>query len=182
MTAGTDTALVLIGSAFTNISGRALYSSNVSLTASDGSSVVLTPKGLDENTIEVTIPAATAAGSYTLRAVKTDSAGNPTKSNPVSFIVLPRVHIAEVYSPETTAMIGGGGFSGYAAGSGTAVIGARRNGSGWVTEEATIISWSDTTIVAGFEARPDYVTVHSIFGSVTSAVTKKPDKRPGNDD
>ncbi|MFC1597778.1 hypothetical protein ACFL5Q_07570, partial [Planctomycetota bacterium] len=68
MKAGTDTMVVLTGSAFTNYAGGTLFESDVALTAADGSSVTLTPDLLDQGLIAVTIPASTAPGNRPLPA------------------------------------------------------------------------------------------------------------------
>ncbi|MFV1966017.1 MAG: hypothetical protein ACC628_11375, partial [Pirellulaceae bacterium] len=120
----------------------------------------LTPQMLLENVLVVTIPADMAPGNYDLRAVKA-----PFSSNPAVVSVVPRVIITEATGNETIT-ITGGGFGGYSAGSGTSVIGTMTTG----IEEATIVSWSDTTIVADFSSRPNQVIVNSVYDAATSEV------------
>ena len=123
LTAGDETTIVVAGSAFTNTSGATLYSSNVSLTASDGSVRFLTPDTVGENTLEVTVTDDIAPGNYTLRVEKTGRPGKTAASNPVSITIQPPVYIAEASCPETTVTITGGGFGGHAANSVTLVTG-----------------------------------------------------------
>jgi hypothetical protein len=170
--AGADTVVTLRGSAFANTAGGALFESVVALTAADGSSVTLTPDAVAEGELVVTIPGDTAAGNYNLRAVKTDDAGDPVASNPVSISIRPRVVISEVTRGATTVTITGSGFSGYAPGSGTSVAGTGN-------DLATIVSWSDTTIVVQFDSSPEEVTVNSVFGSDTSDTATVSAAAPG---
>jgi hypothetical protein len=173
--AGTDTAVTLTGTAFTNVTGATAYVSNAALTAGDGSSVTLTPDAVDLGALVVTIPADTAPGNYDLRAVKADVA-----SNPAVISVTPKVKIVGA-TGDATLTIRGSGFGGYAAGSGTTVTGTVTTGKGrnktTTTVEAEIVSWSDTKIEANFASRPDDVTVSSVFGSATSEVKKRTGRR-----
>jgi hypothetical protein len=173
--AGTDTPVTLSGSSFTNVSGGTEYTSDVALTAADGSSLILTPDLMDDESLAVTIPADTPAGNYNLQAVKGEFA-----SNPAVISIRPDVVITEVTGRETVT-ISGSGFGGHAAGSGTSVTGTVTHKGVTMTVEATIVSWSDTTIEADFGSRPDEVTVNSVFGSAASEVdkAKKPRKGPG---
>ncbi len=186
--AGTDTVVTLLGSAFTNTTGETLYESEVVLTAANGSSVTLTPDAIDELALTVTIPRTTAAGNYNLQAVKTDEAGNPVASNPVVISIRPEVIINKA-TYDGTVTIKGSGLGGYMMDSGTSVTGKIITGKGkdktTTTTEATIVSWSDTTIEADFGgSNPNEVTVDSVFGSATSTVTKrsKPGKGKGHDE
>jgi hypothetical protein len=164
---GTATAVNVTGAAFTNTTEGVDYSSDVKLTAADGSSVVLTPDAIAQDVMGVTIPADTAAGNYNLQALKADAA-----SNPAVITVKPKVKIARVAraTGKSTLTIQGSGFGGYAAGSGTSVAGTLASGS----VEAAIVSWSDTKIEADFGdgAIPDDVTVNSVFGSDTAQVAR----------
>jgi hypothetical protein len=175
--AGTNTAVTLIGSSFTNIAGANHYVSDVALTAADGSSVTLTPDLTDQGSMTVTIPGETTPGNYDLRAVKEDPVGNDVASNPAVISVKPQVAIARA-TGRSSVTITGSGFGGYAAGSGTSVTGtvttSKRRNIKIKTVEAAIVSWSDTTIEADFGARtvPDDVTVNSVFGSDTSRVSR----------
>jgi hypothetical protein len=167
--AGVDTAVTLTGASFTNVTEGASYVSNASLTAGDGSSVTLTPSSVAGGSLVVTIPGSTAPGNYELRAVKSGAA-----SNPKVVTVTPKVTITETKGGATVT-ITGSGFGGYAAGSGTSVVGTLNLGGGKSavtrTVEGTIVSWSDTEIEADFGSkRPDQVTVNSVFGSDTATV------------
>ena len=75
--AGTDTAVTLTGTSFTNVTNGTEYVANAALTAGDGSSVALTPDAVDLGALVVTIPGDTAPGNYDVRAVKADVASNP---------------------------------------------------------------------------------------------------------
>jgi hypothetical protein len=166
--AGTDTAVTLTGSSFTNVTGSTQYGSNVALTAADGSSVLLTPDLMDQGSLAVTIPGDTAPGNYRLQAVKADVA-----SNPAVISIRPGVIITGATGNDTVT-INGSGFGGYAAGSGISVTGTITTGKGrnktTTTVEATVVSWSDTTIEAEFSSRPKAITVNSVFGSATADV------------
>jgi hypothetical protein len=150
--------------------------SDAKLTAGDGSSVTLTPETVDVGSLVVTIPGDTAPGNYELRAVKADVA-----SNPAVVSITPKVAITETIGGKTVT-ITGSGFAGYAAGSGTSVIGtlALRGGKSATTTtvEGTIVSWSDTKIEADFGSkRPNQVTVNSVFGSDTAKVRQPTGRR-----
>ncbi len=165
ITAGVDTQVVLSGSTLTNTTRESVYKSEAVLTAADGSSVTLTRAAINERYLAVTLPAQTVPGNYSLQAVKTDEAGKSVASNPVVISVVPEVVITKLRS-NGIVTIEGKGFGGYAAGSGTSVIG---NIAG-ETVEATVVSWSDTLIKADFGASPLEVTVNSVFGTATSEV------------
>jgi hypothetical protein len=109
VTAGTATQITVTGAAFTNISGATAYTSDVVLTAADGSSVTLTPDAVTQGSLTVTIPETTAPGNYSLKAVKGEAA-----SNPVVIIVKPPVAIADVQCQNScagsTMTINGSGF------------------------------------------------------------------------
>ena len=141
-----------------------------SRTAADGSASMLAPDRLEGSSLEFTIPEGTAPGNYDVRAVKDDET-----SNLVVISVRPEVIISEA-SGRTRVQINGSGFGGYAEGSGTSVTGNRaaatgRRGNRSIME-ATIISWSDTTIVAEFRSPPSQVTVNSVFGTAHRRVLR----------
>jgi len=168
--AGADTAVTLSGSAFTNVAGATKYTSEIALTAADGSALMLTPDRLEGSSLEFTIPEETAPGNYDVRAVKGDE-----KSNLAVISIRPEVIIVEA-TGRNTVTINGSGFGGYAEGSGTAVTGTRAAVPGWHRKtpimEATIVSWSDTTIVAEFHSPPNKVTVNSVFGTAHTKVLR----------
>ena len=171
-TAGTDTTVVVTGSAFTNMAGGVLFESQVSMTAADGSSVTLPPSFIDRSLMAVTIPADTAPGNYDLRAVKAEFS-----SNPVPISIVPEVVITEAVS-DGVVTIAGSGFGRYAEGSGTMVTGTVAAGKGRgkkapndaTVELATILSWINTKIVAQFVATPKHLTVYSVYGTAASEV------------
>jgi hypothetical protein len=175
--AGTDTAVTLAGSSFTNVAGTTQYDSDIALTAADGSSVILTPELLDQGSMRVTIPGETAPGNYNLQAVKEDAAADDVASNPAVVSIKPRVVIGKA-TGDSTVTITGSGFGGYAEGSVTSVTGTvvihknKKNKSR--TVDAEIVSWSDTTIEADFGdgIRPTDVSVNSVFGSDTAVVRR----------
>lgn len=177
ITAGTDTSVLLTGAALTNTAGGVAYRSDVMLTVADGSTVILLRDSINEGTMKVTIPAGTPPGNYLLRAVKTDRSGNLVEGNPVGVSLVPQVSITSATWDDATVTITGSGFRGYAAGSGTSVTGTGRGGNDKRKVEATIVSWSDTEVVAGFDSCPVDVTVHSVFGS--SAPQRVADGKPG---
>jgi len=168
--AGTDTLVELVGAAFTNMAGKTLFESEAVLSATDGSSVTLTPSAIDQGSLTVTIPANTAPGIYRLQAVKTNNAGKPVASNPAVVTVVPEVIIRDVSIANGIVTIEGSRFAGYAEGSGTSVTGK----IGTTTVEATIVSWSDTVIKADFGSSPQEVTVNSVFGTDTWKVGPTP--------
>ena len=166
MDAGKDTPVTITGSSFTNIAGGELYQSDVALTATDGSSVTLTPDSLKDGALTVIVPGDTPAGNYDLRAVKAEFT-----SNPAVISIIPEVVITRARSTRRgIVIIDGSGFSGYAAGSGTSVTTTQRWRRARRTLEARVVSWSDTRIVAVFRIRPRRVTVNSVFGTGTSRV------------
>ncbi|MHB8971573.1 MAG: hypothetical protein ACYC3X_18405 [Pirellulaceae bacterium] len=162
--AGTNASVTLTGASFTNAMGTTLYESEVALTAADGSSVMLTPDIiLDQGKLVVTIPGSTAPGNYNLQAVKDEFASNPAV---ISVVPVVKITKASGTGPVT---ITGSGFGGYAQGSGTTVTGTisggRVRGAETRTIQGTIISWSDTKIVARFREVPQTVSVRSVFGN-----------------
>jgi hypothetical protein len=176
--AGTDTAVTLAGASFTNVAESTTYVSDAELTAGDGSSVTLTPDTLDGGALVVTIPGDTAPGNYDLRAVKANVASNPTVIS-----IVPDVTITKSIGGKTVT-ITGSGFGGYAAGSGTSVVGTLpvRGGKNATTTtvEGEIVSWSDTKIEADFGSkRPNQVTVNSVFGSDTATVKQPTGRKRG---
>jgi hypothetical protein len=163
--AGSDTLVVLSGASFVNTVGPALFESDVTLTKSDGSSQILTPEIiLDQGALVVTIPGDTPPGNYDVRAVK-----HEFSSNPAVLSVTPQVEIDRAVANRGLAVVYGGGFGGYGAGSGTKVTGtyAVRVGRSLrtVTMDGTVISWSDNRISVRFPQNPKTVTVYSVFGS-----------------
>ncbi len=168
--AGTDTMVILSGSAFSSVDGATLFESAVALTAADGSSMNLLADLVEESSLAVTIPGNTPPGNYKLQAVKDEFA-----SNPVVISIVPEVRIIEaaVGRDQPVIEITGSGFSGYAEGSETSVTGTVKLGATTTVLKATILSWSDTMILATFDSGPPKnITVNSVFGSATSKVSK----------
>ena len=163
-----DALVLLSGAAFTNSANGQDYTSDVKLTADDGTSVTLTPDlVMDQGTLAVTIPAGTQPGNYKLQAAKGDLASNTSVVS-----VLPTVKVTQAIA-DGPVTITGSGFGGYAAGSGTSVTGViitRTRGATTKEVRATIISWSDTKIVARFRQVPRTVTIHSVFGDRSARV------------
>jgi hypothetical protein len=168
ITAGTDTSITITGSAFTNDIMGNLVTSNVELTAADGSKVTLTPDTISVNTINVTIPGTMAPGNYTVRAVK-----GPNSSNATGLAIVPDVTISDINCNKKKGMltITGSGFGTKPEGT-DADISVEVNG-----RTVDIISWADTSIKASVSAcqQKATVTVNALYGSAASGVGK-PDK------
>jgi hypothetical protein len=161
LTAGSDTAVTLTGTAFTDMSEGTELTSNVALVATDGTSTNLTPDAISENSLTVTIPGTTAPGTYILQAVK-----DTEKSNPLAITVVPEVIItADTCSKKKGLLtIDGSGFGEQPAGSDN-YINVEVNG-----QSADIISWSDTRIKASVSRCPKNagITVNALYGSASS--------------
>ncbi|MHB1035044.1 MAG: hypothetical protein ACYC35_10215 [Pirellulales bacterium] len=170
ITAGTDTVAILMGAAFTNTTGGTLYEADVVLTAASGTSVTLIPDIIvDEGMLVVTIPRAISPGNYGLRA----TTGGLT-SNVAAISVVPPVKITQAtWSLDKRVTITGSGFGGYAAGSGTAVMGEVSNGVRTKSVTGEVVSWDPGKIVVKFPLIPSAVTVKSVFGNAKSAVGKR---------
>ncbi len=172
VSSGKNSLVLLSGAAFTNTANGQQYTSNVTLTAEDGTAVTLTPDVvMDQGTLAVTVPSGTKPGNYKLQATKGSLASNPTVLS-----VVPTVKITSAIA-NGPVTITGTGFGGYAKGSGTivtaTVAGTRLRGTGATTVQGTIISWSDTKIVARFRQVPQTVSVQSVFGGATARVRQQ---------
>jgi hypothetical protein len=159
VTAGIDTTITLTGIAFTNMILDFQWVSDVQLTAADGSSVILTPDSISENSLTVTIPGTTPVGKHKVQAVKGDLA----KSNPVAITVKPSVQITSIECTDTTLVITGSGFGAAPPDGAEVYLNAKVGGM-----TAEIISWTDTEIVAAVPFCSDAVTVNALFGSPTT--------------
>ena len=171
VSAGVESTILLSGAAFTNTAGGTLYESDVRLTAADGTSVMLEPDAItDQGNLAVTIPVGTRPGNYRLQAAKGDLA-----SNPVVLSVVPKVAITSANASNGLVTITGSGLGGHAQGAGTTVTGTvvSRKAAPPRVMEGTIISWSDTRIVARFREVPQTVTVYSVFGKATGRVAAR---------
>ena len=157
MIAGSNTAVTLTGVAFTNISGGTEYTSDVSLTAADGSSVTLTPDIISQGEMTVTIPGSIATGNYNLQAVKGDVA-----SNPVVISIKPEVEIADVICSEGILTVTGSGFGDAPPEGAEGYINVEVDGV-----PVEIISWTDAEIVVDVSNCSGVVTVNALYGSDT---------------
>ena len=154
--AGTDAAVTLSGSSFTNTIGAFEWRSSVALTGEDGSSTVLTPDAMDACSLTVTIPGSTAVGNYEVRAVKNDTA-----SNPVVISITPPTVISSIDCNEQSGAITitGSGFSERPAGT-ESYINVKENGT-----PLNIISWTDTEIQASGASCGGVITVNTLYAS-----------------
>lgn len=178
ITAGFATQLTISGVAFTNVVqgplGPIEVTSTVVLEAADGTQTVLTPDSISEDTMVVMVPATMTAGNYAVTAVKGGSI-----SNSVNLAILPAVKITAASCANGVVSISGSGFSQYinAEGSGTSVSLPD------AVADCTVVSWTDTSIVAQCGQCDPAITVDSVFGDATGAVAvkktiiKKPSKR-----
>ncbi len=177
MVAGTDKVVNLTGSAFTNVitmGGMVVYThtSDVNLTAADGSSITLAPDSISEDSMSVTIPGSLAVGNYDLHAVKAGGTENEKMSNPVVISIVPDVIITDVNCDKKKGVltITGSGFGEKIEGT-DAYISVEVNG-----DPVEIISWTDTQIKASVSrcSRRITVTVNALYGSDTSGDGKPP--------
>jgi hypothetical protein len=170
--AGTDTVVNLTGSAFTNTYlGVFDWTSAVRLTASDGSTTILTPDSISESSITVTIPGTVAAGNYDVAALK-----GSTASNTVVISVKPAVVITDSSCNKKKGVlsVSGSGFGEKPVGS-DYYINVQVDG-----QSVDITSWSDTQITASVSRcyNNATITVDAVMGSDTSGSSGggKPDK------
>jgi hypothetical protein len=169
MPAGADKAVTLAGSAFENYIGTYLFTSNVKLTDSDGSSTTLEPDAISASSLTVTIPGSTAVGNYDLHVTKDDgtNTGGTVDSAPIVLTVIPNVAIADVGCSKKKGIltVSGTGF-GEKPGGTDAYIYAQVDGQ--TVED--IISWSDTQIRASVASCPKNatITVNAVMGSATN--------------
>lgn len=171
LTQGTAVTITVDGSAFTNIvegpTGPMELTSNVVLTAADGSTITLTPAVITQSSLDVVIPATLASGNYELRVVK-----GPKASNPTILTIQPVVLITSATCSNGVVTIKGSGFNGYmpatepGTGAGTGVL-LFNNGT---SKPCSIVSWSDTQIVANAGTCGGTVEVHSVFGTASKIV------------
>jgi hypothetical protein len=160
ITAGSPTVITLTGSAFKNLADGTEYSSNVVLTAGDGSLVELTPDFISESAITVTIPGTIETGNYILRAVKLDKL-----SNPANLSVTPEVAITDLECSKClgTMTITGSGFSEKPEGT-DEDISVMENG-----RPLNVITWTDTVIQASGSRCSGTVEVDALFGSTSQS-------------
>ncbi len=167
MTAGTGAAVTLSGAAFTNLvegpQGPMEVQSSGLLTAPDGSDTSLAPQSVSEDEMVVSVPGTLTSGKHYLRAAKATQVSNPTV-----LAVKPEVTISGASCDNGTVTVTGSGFSSYvdATDSGTAVTSSIAGSA----EKGTVVSWSDSRIVADFPACGDTVEVSSVFGSASTSL------------
>ena len=158
---GTEKTIIIYGSAFTNLSEGVEYTSNVSLTADDDTSIELIPDSISENTVTVTIPNTLTADNYILKAVKLDKV-----SNPMVISVKPEVVIIEVNCNKKMRVltITGSGCGEKVEGTDD-YINVKVNSA-----PVEIILWTDTEIKALISrcSKKAVITVNALFGSVTN--------------
>ncbi len=175
-TAGTDTTVTLTGYALTNLNleDSSQWTSDITLTAADGSTVTLTPDSISSNQLTVTVPGTTAPGTYALRAVK----GPYAKSNPVVIAVVPDIVITNVNCDRKKGVlsVGGSGFGEKPAGT-DGYINVKVNG-----QTVKITFWSDTRITASVSSCPGNaaVTVNALMGSTTTGNSSGKPPKPCN--
>lgn len=157
--AGADAQITLTGSAFTNMIEDYVWTSDLLLTASNGSAVTLSPDTISEGSLTVTIPGTTAVGNYTLQAVKGDLAA----SNPVVISLKPAVVITETACSNGILTVIGSGFGDELPEGAEEYLNAKVGG---MTGE--IISWTDTQITAATSLCNEAVTVNALYGSAST--------------
>ena len=161
---GSDTAITLTGAAFTNIVefyGMEIpYSSEILLTAADGTATTLTPDAITQDSLTVTIPGTTAPGIYDLQAVKYSTASNPVVLTVIPKAVIDNVEcMAGCLSSEFT--ITGSGFGEMPAGTFSDANVSKRGSL------MDVNSWTDTQItgqipsVGCYEGNP--VTIRTLY-------------------
>ena len=174
VTAGVETSITITGSVFIND----VYSSVVSLTASDGTETTLTPTEISGTSMMVTIPADLACGNYAVRAVKVSQV-----SNCVNISLVPDVVITSVDRGIGSATIAGSGFCDYvnATDSGTAVTMTYTKvvGKGvlartvTLTKPCPVLSWTNNEIVVECTPYDCTLKVDSVYGSTSAFVKGK---------
>jgi hypothetical protein len=159
MSSGAVTQVMVLGSAFTNTAGMLEYTSNVVLTAQDGSTIVLTPDAIDACAMVVTVPGTMSTGNYTLRAVK-----DTVESDPVVISITPPAEIAGVQCSKClgTLTITGSGFGDTPPEGTEEDINVSEGG-----RQLNVISWSDTEINASGARCRGTVTVNTLFEQQT---------------
>ncbi len=160
LTEGTDTTVTLSGSAFTNMDEGIELSSDVVLTAPDGSTITLMPDSISQDSITVTIPGTLEKGNYKLKTAKLNK-----HSNPMVISVKPFVGIVDMNCKKKDGRITIHGFGFGVKPEGTdAYIYASANG-----QTIDIISWTDAKIIGTVSScsRNMTITVKALFGTAT---------------
>jgi hypothetical protein len=160
VTEGVNTTVTLSGAAFTNMDGGTELTSDVILTAPDGSTTTLTPDSISQGSIIVTIPGTLNKGNYKLKTAKLDK-----YSNPAVISIVPDVIITDVSCKNKNGQvtIDGSGFGEKPDGTDD-YLNVEYNGQG-----VTIASWTDT-VIKGFVSscfNQENATVNALYGSDT---------------
>ena len=162
LTAGTDTAVTLTGSAFTNLVGSYEWTSDITMTGADGSATTLIPDSISSNQLTVTVPGSTDAGNYTLCAVK----GTYATSNPIVISVKPELVISDSSCDRKKGVlsVSGSGFGEKPAGT-DQYINVQVDG-----QAVDVTSWSDTRITASVSGCSNKATiaVNALMGSAST--------------
>ena len=163
LTAGSDSVIILNGSAFTNTFGETEMTSDVNLSGENDFTIDLIPDIIRENIIRVTIPGTLAIGNYTLRAIKIDKI-----SNPVSISIIPEVVISDVICEQIgdtySSSISGSGFGDNPPEGIDKVINVKQGG----IPAGMINSWTDTAIQASVYTCSGVTTVNALYGIANS--------------
>jgi hypothetical protein len=135
--------------------------SDVVLIAADGSSTILIPDAISQDTITVTIPGTLAKGNYKLKTEKLDKYSNPKVISIKPSAVINSVNCKKKNGHIT---ISGAGFGEKPQGT-DAYLTVDVNG-----ENVAITYWADTLIKGVVSSCPgdsDVITVNALFGSAT---------------
>jgi hypothetical protein len=140
--------------------GGTELTSDVILTAPDGSTTTLTPDSISQGSIIVTIPGTLNKGNYKLKTAKLDK-----YSNPAVISIVPDVIITDVSCKNKNGQvtIDGSGFGEKPDGTDD-YLNVEYNGQG-----VTIASWTDT-VIKGFVSscfNQENATVNALYGSDT---------------
>lgn len=168
ISAGVDALLMIEGSDFIGYklnpvtgANNLMVTSIVLLTDDDGNLIELDPMRKGMNSIDVVIPGSIQPGNYRIVVKKED-----VESNPMSFVVKPKVEIQSAVCTGERLIVSGSGFGGYsiADNSGTSVTVSGESGK--------VISWSGNEIHAQAMGcgSGKSVVVNSVYGSASSTI------------
>ncbi|MBC7962733.1 MAG: IPT/TIG domain-containing protein [Steroidobacteraceae bacterium] len=163
VTANTATQLIINGGSFTNTDplGTTTYKPVVTL-IKDGNTVTLTPFSFTSSEVKVLLPATLQQGIYELRVDKSGTFSNLTK-----LIVAPRLTVNTAVLSASTLTITGVGFGSTPTAQTQALLGVFVDAA-----QATVVSWSDTKIVATSPAfaAGKTATVKTLYGPVAGTI------------